>query len=105
MTSTDMTVSPAGTITRALDVLREAAAMKSQARTRGVALALWVLRGHCPDEWLVAFWDAAGSDHEIGRSQGMHAAYNGIVRQVRTRGGLSQTAAPLQSAGADPISP
>lgn len=105
MTSTDMAVSPAGTITRALDVLREAAAMKSQARTRGVALALWVLRRHCPDEWLVAFWDAAGSDHEIGRSQGMHAAYNGIVRQVRTRGGLSSTDSPLQSAAVSPISP
>lgn len=103
MTSTDMTASPAGTISRALDVLREAAAMKSEARTRGVALALWVLRGHCPDEWLVAFWDAAGSDHEIGRSQGMHAAYNGIVRQVRTRGGLPQTAAPVQSVAADTI--
>lgn len=78
--------------------------MKGQARTRGVALALWVLRHHCPDEWLVAFWDAAGSDQEIGRSQGMHAAYNGIVRQVRTRGGLSQTAAPLQSTTVSPIS-
>ncbi|MBT2246018.1 hypothetical protein JQK15_21135 [Sphingobium sp. BHU LFT2] len=104
MTSIDMAASQAGAITRALDVLREAAAMKSQARTRGVALALWVLRGHCPDEWLVAFWDAAGSDHEIGRSQGMHAAYNGIVRQVRTRGGLSQSTAPLQSSANNPIS-
>lgn len=103
MTSTDMTTSLGGTITRALDVLREAAAVKHQARTRGVALALWVLRGHCPDEWLVAFWDAAGSDHEIGRSQGMHAAYNGIVRQMRTRGSLPQTASPLQKAPADPI--
>ncbi|MEO7467066.1 MAG: hypothetical protein ABIV36_08645 [Sphingobium limneticum] len=98
-----MTASSPGTIMRALDVLREAAAMKDQARTRGGALALWVLRGHCPDEWLVAFWDAAGSDHEIGRSQGMHAAYNGIVRQMRTRGGLLQTAAPLQSVAVDPI--
>jgi hypothetical protein len=52
-----------------------------------VALALWVLRARCPDEWLVAFWEAAGSDHEIGRSQGLHAAYTGIVRQVRSNGG------------------
>lgn len=74
-----------GTIDRALDVLREATAAKSRVQTRGVALALWVLRGRCPDDWLVAFWDAAGSDHDIGRSQGLHAAYNGIVRQVRTR--------------------
>jgi hypothetical protein len=74
-----------GTIDRALDVLREATAAKGRVQTRGVALALWVLRGRCPDDWLVAFWDAAGSDHDIGRSQGLHAAYNGIVRQVRTR--------------------
>lgn len=59
-------------------------------QTRGVALALWVLRGRCPDEWLVAFWEAAGSDHEIGRRQGVHAAYNGIVRQLRTSGALSE---------------
>ena len=93
MTSIDMTANSTGTITRALDVLREASAMKDQGRTRGVALALWVLRGHCPDEWLVAFWDAAGSDHEIGRSQGMHAAYNGIVRRVRTSGALADAQA------------
>ena len=72
----------AGTITRALNVLREAAAGRDQAQTRGVALALWDLR-----DWLVNFWEAAGSDHDIGRSQGLHAAYNGIVRQVRSGGG------------------
>ncbi|WP_287459617.1 hypothetical protein [Sphingomonas sp.] len=91
MTSIDATSErTVGTIDRALNVLREAAAAKDKVQTRGVALALWVLRGHCPAEWLVAFWDAAGSDHAIGRSQGLHAAYNGIVRQVRTSGGLSK---------------
>jgi len=88
MTSTDAQARANGTIGRALNVLREATASKGKMQTRGVALALWVLRGRCPDDWLVAFWDAAGSDHEIGRSQGLHAAYNGIVRQVRTSGGL-----------------
>jgi hypothetical protein len=68
---------------RALDVLREAAAAKHKSQNIGVRLALWALRGRCPDGWLVAFWEAAGSDHDIGRSQGLHAAYNGIVRQVR----------------------
>lgn len=75
-----------GTIERALNVLREAAGGKTRVQTRRVRLALWVLRGHCPDEWLVSFWEAAGSDHEIGRSQGLHAAYNGIVRHVRASG-------------------
>jgi hypothetical protein len=74
-----------GTTERALNVLREAAAADSNMQTKGVALALWVLRGDCPDEWLVTFWESAGSDHAIGRAQGMHAAYNGIVRQLRSR--------------------
>jgi hypothetical protein len=88
MTSTEAAARAIGTIERALNVLREAAAVKGKGQTRGVALALWVLRGRCPDEWLVAFWEAAGSEHEIGRSQALHAAYNGIVRQIRTSGGL-----------------
>lgn len=86
MTSTDANARIIGTVDRALNVLREATAEKGKVQTRGVALALWVLRGRCPDDWLVAFWEAAGSDHEIGRSQGLHAAYNGIVRQIRTSG-------------------
>lgn len=87
MTSTKQDARAAGTITRALNVLREAAAAREKMQTRGVALALWDLRPWCPDDWLVNFWEAAGSEHDIGRSQGLHAAYNGIVRQVRTGGG------------------
>jgi hypothetical protein len=89
MTFTDAQMRVAGTVDRALNVLREATAAQGKVQTRGVALALWVLRGRCPDAWLVAFWESAGSDHDIGRSQGLHAAYNGIVRQVRTRGCLA----------------
>ena len=89
MTSIEASARATGTIERAVNVLREATAIKGKVQTRGVALALWVLRGRCPDEWLVAFWEAAGSDHEIGRSQGLHAAYNGIVRQLRSNGALS----------------
>ena len=84
MTSIDADARTSGTIDRALNVLREATAARAKVQTRGVALALWVLRGRCPDEWLLSFWEAADSDHEIGRSQGMHAAYNGIVRQLRS---------------------
>ncbi len=89
MTSTSTDARATGTIKRALNVLREAAAARDKVQTRGVALALWDLRPWVADEWLVTFWEAAGSDHDIGRSQGLHAAYNGIVRQVRTRGGLT----------------
>lgn len=91
MTSIRAATRDAGTTERALNVLREATAAKDRTQTRGVALALWVLRGRCPDEWLCAFWDAAGSGHDIGRSQGLHAAYNGIVRQLRTGGRLLET--------------
>ena len=87
MTSTKCDARAAGTIMRALNVLREAAAAREKMQTRGVALALWDLRPWVADDWLVTFWEAAGSDHAIGRSQGLHAAYNGIVRQVRTGGG------------------
>jgi hypothetical protein len=97
MTSTEAQARAAGTITRALNVLREAAGSQGKVQTRGVALALWVLRGRCPDEWLIAFWEAAGSNHEIGRSQGLHAAYNGIVRRVRTNGVLREDQSPLRS--------
>ena len=88
MTSIEAQTRATGTIRRALNVLREATAAQGRTQTRGVALALWDLRPWCPDEWLVSFWEAAGSDHEIGRSQGVHAAYNGIVRQIRSNGGI-----------------
>lgn len=87
MTSIKSDARTAGTIERALNVLREATGAKSTMQTRGVKLALWDLRPWVADEWLVSFWEAAGSDHEIGRSQGLHAAFNGIVRQVRSNGG------------------
>ena len=87
MTSTNADPRMTGTISRALNVLREATAADGKSQSRGVALALWNLRPWVADDWLVSFWEAAGSDHEIGRSQGLHAAYNGIVRQVRSNGG------------------
>lgn len=52
-----------------------------------VRLALWCLYPHCPERWpLDMFWDAAGQDNEIGRAQGTTAAFNGIVRQLRSAG-------------------
>lgn len=71
-----------GTILRALAVLDEACTATAPVQTRAVRLALWVLRGKCPDVWLKAFWDAAGTEHAIGRSQALHASYNGIVRHL-----------------------
>ncbi|MCW2387148.1 hypothetical protein M2333_000194 [Sphingobium sp. B11D3B] len=96
MISTDEAPRETGTTERALNVLREAAAANGQVQTRGVALALWVLRERCPDDWLIAFWEAAGSDHEIGRNQGLHAAYNGIVRQLRTSGAIVEDPARMK---------
>lgn len=77
-----------GTIEPALGVLREASASRLQGpdtrRRAGALGAAWPLRRH----WLVAFWEAAESNHDIGRSQGLHAAYNGIVRQMRSNAHL-----------------
>lgn len=76
----------AGVVERALKVLHEAMTAEHVVQTRGVALALWVLRGRCPDDWLTMFWEAAGNPHEVGRSQNMTAAYQGIVRRLRIAG-------------------
>lgn len=73
-----------------MEVLREAmqAGGGGQQQTRAVRLALWALRRHCPLAWLRQFWDAAGGPEPIGRGQGLNAAYNGIVRHLRTRGAI-----------------
>lgn len=87
MASTKTDARIAGTISRALNVLREATGTRGKTKSRGVALALWNLRSWVADDWLVSAWKAAGSDHEIGQSQGLYAAYNGIARQIRSNGG------------------
>jgi hypothetical protein len=67
-------------IDRALDLLREALASSRNGtqQTEAVRLALRVLRPHCPQSWLVYFWDACATENEIGRHQSMNAALNGI---------------------------
>jgi hypothetical protein len=48
---------------------------------------------HCPERWpLIAFWDGASGDNEIGRFQSTNAALNGIVRQLRLSGALGEHA-------------
>jgi hypothetical protein len=34
------------------------------------------------------FWDSAAQENDIGRSQGVTAAFNGIVRQLGKSGAL-----------------
>lgn len=52
-----------------------------------VRLALRCLLPHCRERWpLELYWDAASQDNEIGRAQGVTAAFNGIVRQLRLAG-------------------
>lgn len=72
-------------------VLRAAMTRSGEARvdTVEVRLALRCLLHHCPDRWpLAMFWEAAGTDHAIGRAQGCTAGFNGIVRQLRLAGRL-----------------
>jgi len=52
-----------------------------------VRLALRSLLPHCPERWpLALYWDAASQTNDIGRAQGVTAAFNGIVRQLRKAG-------------------
>ena len=77
------------TIELAVQILRTAveASGQTQVSTLPVRLALRVLLPHCPERWpLVMFWDSASQDNDIGRSQGVTAAFNGIVRQLRKSG-------------------
>jgi hypothetical protein len=73
----------------AVQILRGAVEASGQTTvsTLPVRLALRVLLPHCPERWpLVMFWDLASQDNDIGRSQGVTAAFNGIVRQLRESG-------------------
>ena len=70
-------------------VLRAAMTRSTRARvdTVEVRLALRCLLHHCPDRWpLELFWDAAKGANDIGRAQGCTAAFNGVVRQLRSAG-------------------
>jgi hypothetical protein len=50
-----------------------------------VRLALRCLLPYCPEHWpLALYWDAAAQENDIGRAQGVTAAFNGIVRQLRS---------------------
>jgi len=72
-----------------VDVLRSAMVRSGDGRVDGleVRLALWCLYPHCPERWpLDLYWDSAGQENDIGRAQGVTAAFNGIVRQLRTAG-------------------
>lgn len=76
-------------INLSLSVLRNAMTRsdREQANTPEVRLALRCLLPHCPEKWpLTCFWESAGQQNEIGRSQGCTAAFNGIVRQLRLAG-------------------
>lgn len=76
-------------IALSVHILRSTLTQCSERRVDGVEvrLALRCLLPHCPERWpLELFWDAAQQDNEIGRSQGVTAAFNGIVRQLRKAG-------------------
>lgn len=66
---------------------------KARVDTIPVRLALRVLLPHCPENWpLVMFWDSAAQENDIGRSQGVTAAFNGIVLQLGKSGAWRETA-------------
>lgn len=62
----------------------------AKVNTIEVRLALRCLLHHCPERWpLAMFWDAAATENPIGRAQGCTAGFNGIVRQLRLAGRLT----------------
>jgi hypothetical protein len=75
------------TIDDAMAVL-EAALARSRSgpvQTEDVRAALRTLLPHCAERWpLAQFWEAAARDHgaEFARFQNLHAALNGIARQI-----------------------
>lgn len=83
-------------IALSVHILRLGVTRCSDARVDGVEvrLALRCLLPHCPERWpLELYWDAASQENEIGRAQGVTAAFNGIVRQLR-RAGCYEDAPP-----------
>jgi hypothetical protein len=74
-------------IAMALEVLREAVTQARVERvdTKGVQLALRVLRRHVDDAWLKQFWSGTSISNDIGRAQNVSAALNGIERDMRGR--------------------
>jgi hypothetical protein len=73
----------------ALQILRAALVRSGEGKadTIEVRLALRCLLQHCPEHWpLALFWNAADQENDIGRAQGVTAAFNGVVRQLRHAG-------------------
>lgn len=84
-------------IALSVHILRSGLERSSTYRVDGVdvRLALRCLLPHCPERWpLELYWDAAQQENDIGRAQGVTAAYNGIVRQLR-RAGRYEEISPL----------
>lgn len=84
-------------IALSVHILRSGVARCADARVddHQVRLALRCLLPHCPERWpLELYWDAAKQDNEIGRAQGVTAAFNGIVRQLRRAGRYEEVSPP-----------
>jgi hypothetical protein len=76
-------------IALSVHILRSGVSRSAAGRVDGVEvrLALRCLLQHCPERWpLELYWDAAKQENEIGRAQGVTAAFNGIMRQLRRAG-------------------
>lgn len=84
-------------IALSVHILRSGVGRSSDAWVDGVEvrLALRCLLPHCPERWpLERYWDAAKQENDIGRTQGVTAAFNGIVRQLRRAGRYEEVASP-----------
>ena len=81
-------------IALSVHILRSGVVRCSEVRVDAVEirLALRCLLPHCLERWpLELYWDAAKQENDIGRAQGVTAAFNGIVRQLRLAGRYEET--------------
>lgn len=81
-------------IASSVHILRCGASRCSQARVDvpEIRLALRCLQPYCPEKWpLALYWDTGSQTNDIGRTQGLTAAFNGIVRQLRRAGFYEET--------------
>jgi len=76
-------------IALSVHILRAGVTRSAETRVDAIEirLALRCLVPHCPERWpLDNYWDSAAQANDIGRSQGVTAAFNAIVRQLRRSG-------------------
>lgn len=71
-------------------------------QTDAVRLALRILMRYCPERWpLTNFWEAVGTEQDIGRAQGSAASYRAVLVQLERAGKQPPAYDPQQAPAVD----